>query len=263
MAADRTGFHTVSVQKDTDGVRHVSGKAEVMGDHENGHTGLVSQPEQFVCHLLLGRDVQRGGHFVTEEQPGPQKHEQCDRDSLTHAAADLVRTARQDAPVGGQAQRLEHMEDFMLIEFLPVALQGLLKLHAEGPERVEGGRRVLCDQSDLISEKVSTFPVAHREDILPGKGHTATGHFGGVGCEPQKGFQNRGFSGTGFSGNAVDLPRSQFQTVAVQRLIVAVRHPQAFHREQALFPRRWTGCDGPDRFDLFRHSHHFASLTSE
>ncbi len=262
MSADRAGLHTVAVQQNADGVCHISRETEVVGDQQDGHAGLVPEPKQFIGHLFLRRDVQRGGHFIAEQEPRFQEHQKSDRHPLAHAAADFIGTAREDTSVGGKAQRLEDMEHFVFIEFSSVALQCFFELGTEGAEGIKGRGGVLRNEADLIAQQFPAFFVAHREDVVPRKRHAAAGHFRGIGRKAQQRFQDRGFSGTGLSGDAVDLPRCQFQRIVVERLKVPVGDTEVFHGEQALFPWRWTGSDGPDRFDLFCHSHHFASLTS-
>ncbi len=232
-----------------------------MRDQQDTHAGLVAQAQEFVRHLLLRRHVQRGRHLIAEKELGSQQHEQRDGNTLAHASADFVGTAVENASVRWKAQRLEHMERLVLVEFPTVALQRFFELGAEGPERIEGRRGVLGDEPDFRSKQRSPLFVAQGEQIGPGKAHASAGHFCRVGGQPQKGFQDRRFSGTGLAGDDMDLARRKFQRIVVQRLKRAVRDAEIVQLQQR-FRSRHSGSNGADRFDTF-YCHHFASLISE
>ena len=74
------GFHKFPVLHDIDGVGDVIGKADIMGDEDDGHAGLVPQIEQHVEDRGARAGVDHAGGLVGQlnlrlEQEGAGDHE--------------------------------------------------------------------------------------------------------------------------------------------------------------------------------------------
>ncbi len=90
------------------GVRR--GQPEIVADQHQRHAQLGLQLKQQLHDLRLGRDVQRGGRLVGDEQLRTAGQRDGDHDALPHPARQLMRVLRA-APLGQrhvhQAQQLD------------------------------------------------------------------------------------------------------------------------------------------------------------
>jgi hypothetical protein len=85
------GFDDLALVHHRDPVGHARHDGEIVGDEEEAHLLLGHEVFQEVEDLRLGGDVERGGRFVRDQEPGVKCNGRCDADPLTLAAGKLMR----------------------------------------------------------------------------------------------------------------------------------------------------------------------------
>ena len=95
--ADAAGLDDLTRVHDRDVVAEVGDHAEVVRHEDDRHPALGDQAAQQAEDLGLDGDVQRGRGLVGDQQSRGSRQREGDRDTLRHAARDLVRVALQHA----------------------------------------------------------------------------------------------------------------------------------------------------------------------
>ena len=125
--------------------------AKVMRDEQERHVQFVAQALQQLEDLRLDRDVEGGGGLVRDQERWLAGQCHGDHRALPHAARELVRVVV-DAPL--RARDADHAEqvDGALpgggVPHVPVSLEALGDLAADGQDRVQARQRILEDHGD-------------------------------------------------------------------------------------------------------------------
>ncbi len=143
---DPPGIH------DVHGLGDRGDHAEVVGDQEQRHAGLVRDLADQLQDLRLDGDVERGRWLVGDQQLRPSGQRHGDHHPLALAARQLVRVE-----IGREARRIEpdplhRPPRHASASARPTptrASQTLGDLSADGVDRVEGRHRLLKDHADL------------------------------------------------------------------------------------------------------------------
>ena len=137
--------------------RHVVGDvgdhAEIVGDQQDRHAGLLLEPGQQGEDLGLGGDVERRGRLVGDQQGGLEDQRHGDHGALAQAARQLERVG----PEGAARVREADAGERLLrprIGLPPVGAgvdaQGLADLVADRVQRRQAGHRLLEDHRDAL-----------------------------------------------------------------------------------------------------------------
>ncbi len=146
LLEDLAGVH------DGDPVADASHDPQIVSDVEDGHLELGLQIVQQVENGGLGGHVQTGGRLVHDQKVrvGEQRHR--DGATLEHPSGELVRIPGYHLPGVGHGDALEHAQRRRAgrpSAKAQVPSSHLVQLLAHGEGRVQGGLRILTDQSDL------------------------------------------------------------------------------------------------------------------
>ncbi len=201
-----------------DPVGALGGDAEVVGDEEDARAVLAPQVVDEVEHGALHRRVEGTRRLVGDDEPGPQGDRAGDEDALAHPAGQLVRVRARD-PVGVvEADALEqapHLGVDAAAVALAVDAQHLADLPADGLERVEGGRRILRDQPDLLAEQPLEPPAADARDVGAAERHPAADKRGAPGEQPDRRHRRGRLAGSGLADEGDGLAGLDGQVDAV------------------------------------------------
>ena len=102
-------FDDLSLAHDDDAVGHIGDHRQIMGDYQQPHPVIPRQRFQQIKDLRLGRDIQRGGRFIGDQQARPQRDRHRDHHPLALPARQLVRVAGQGKAVIWQADPLKRL----------------------------------------------------------------------------------------------------------------------------------------------------------
>ena len=91
-------------------VRGLGDDAEVVRDHDHGRAEVLLHALDERQDLRLGRDVQRGGRLVGDDQVGVVDERHRDHHALAHAPGELVRVVVDPALGARDADRLQELE---------------------------------------------------------------------------------------------------------------------------------------------------------
>ena len=155
----RRALHHAAGVHHRDLVGHLGDDAEVVGDQDDRHAGLLLQFAQQVEDLRLHRDVERGGGFVGDQQVGLAGQRHGDHHALAHAAGHLVRVFVEAAFRRGDAHALQRRDGAAAQRAgrggAVVRAHRLGDLVADGEHRVQAGHRLLEDHRDAVAADVA------------------------------------------------------------------------------------------------------------
>ncbi len=152
---------------------HAVGKtphdAEVMGDEQHRHAGLLLQFLEQAEDLRLHGHVERRGRLVGDEQVRLVGERHGDHDALALAAGELVRVGAEPGLRLANADLFEQLERAPARRRLVQAamdLQHLADLPLDRVQRVERGHRFLEDDADLVAAHRPQLLLVRLEEIL-------------------------------------------------------------------------------------------------
>ncbi len=99
----RARLHEAAAVEDGHVVGDVGDHAEIVGDQQDRHPGLVLEPGQQGENLGLRGDVEGGGRLVGDQERGFQDQRHGDHGALAQAAGQLERVGPQGAMRVGEA----------------------------------------------------------------------------------------------------------------------------------------------------------------
>ncbi len=161
---------------DGDPVGDVGDDGQVVGDVERRDLVAAAQLAHGLQHHALGGDVQAGGRLVQHQHLRARQERHRQRDALHLAAGELVRVARQELVVVGQADLAQAGAgalEALLGRADVVQLQQLHDLPADPDRRVERGARVLRHVGDLHAADLADLLPGQREHVLALEHHRA------------------------------------------------------------------------------------------
>ena len=151
-----------------DPVGDLGDHAEIVGDHHDRHAELALERQKQVEDLRLGRDVERRGGLVGDQELGPAHQRHRDHHALAHAAGQLVRIGVRAIARGGDADHVQHghrLAPGLAAAERAVLAQRLDQLVADPIDRVERGHRLLKDHAEAVAAHVPHLLVRERREI--------------------------------------------------------------------------------------------------
>ncbi len=153
---------------DRDPVREVSGRGEIVGDHEDAEAAAPQLVEEREDPGADG-DVEHGDRLVGDEQLRVEHEARGDGNPLALAARELVWKAVEEELRGGQPRSRQRIADAVLPLLAAAALsvdeQGLLDGGAHAKARVERLVGILEDELGVAAEPPHLAPGCGR-DVL-------------------------------------------------------------------------------------------------
>ena len=167
--ADRTGLDNSARIHHRHAIAHARDHAEVMGDEQDRHVGVLLQFLEQVQILQLDRYVQGRRGLVGDQHARPAVHGDGADHPLLHATAQLVRILVN--PLFGRrefdlAQHLDGLLHDALAAPGALRVDHFGQLVADGEHRVQRGLRVLQDHRDLAPPNLPHLPLALGKKIL-------------------------------------------------------------------------------------------------
>jgi hypothetical protein len=150
-------FDDLSGVHDCNSIRHVCNDSEVVADENHRHVLLVLKSGQQVKDLLLDRDVQGRRRFVREQEAGPARNGNGNRDALPHPPGKLVRILFQALPRCRNTNLVHKVEGtFGCVppRKAQVEPHGLSDLSADSLYWVKRSHRILEDHRHLGAPEV-------------------------------------------------------------------------------------------------------------
>ena len=95
--ADRAGLDDLAGVHDRDVVAEIGDHTEVVGDEDDRHPSFGDESAQQIEDLGLDRDIESRRRLVGDQKTRRAGEGERDRDTLRHAAGELVRVALQHA----------------------------------------------------------------------------------------------------------------------------------------------------------------------
>ena len=159
-----------------DAIADAAHHTEVVGDQQDGSTGLFAQRRHEVEHLGLHRRVEARGGLVENQQLRIAGQRHRDHDALLHTARQLVRIAIEDALGVGNAHAIECLNGLDLGLVLREAedRECLDDLLADLDRRVQRLARILIDHGDAAGAKIAQTGRREVEHVLAGDRDRAT-----------------------------------------------------------------------------------------
>ena len=143
---DATGFDHLAVLHHAHPIGIAAHDLQIMGDQQQRHSALGTQPRQQLQNLRLDGDVQGGGRFVGDQQRGIVGKRHRDHDTLSLAAGKLMRESLQ--PVfgigkAGLAEDVDHAFAQAVSRYTAMQRDRLCYLTADPMQRIEAVHRLL------------------------------------------------------------------------------------------------------------------------
>ena len=107
-ACGRPGLDDLAAVHHGDGVGAFGREPEIVSDEQDARPELVRDGVDGVEDAALHGDVERGGRFVGDEQPGSAGEPHGDEGALPHAAGELVRVLRR---AGGRVRDAHELQE--------------------------------------------------------------------------------------------------------------------------------------------------------
>ncbi len=217
--AHRGAFGDPAAVHHRDPVDPAGDHSEVVGDQDQRHAEAGAQLVDEFEDLVLCGDVEGGGRFVGDQQPGFADQCHGDRHALPHPSAELVGVVRQS--FGGtrhadQPQGLLGSVPGLGLGQPPVQQQGFGDLGAYGEGGVEGGQRVLEDHADGVSADLSQGGFRGGGEVGAPEQDPAFGDPAAGRQQAEDGQRRHGLAAAGFADDAERLPRGEVQVDAVK-----------------------------------------------
>lgn len=163
----RAGLHNSRGVHDDDAIRHGRGDLEIVGDHDQRHSGLALEVAQQFEDLGLNTDVQGGRRLVRDQNVGLQRNRHGNHHTLALTAGKLVRIEVNPAFRFRNADAAEELNRVgTRLPALPgaVALIDLLDLASDRVDGIEIGERILEDHRNPAAVDASAgFRIQTRE----------------------------------------------------------------------------------------------------
>jgi hypothetical protein len=232
-------LHLLALQQDFDLVGHLRHHGEVVGDVDRGSVELLDDVADGGQHLDLGRDVERGGRLIEDDEVGAAGHRHRRHRALQLPARDLVRIA--EADLVGVRQLHPAVEvhrvllglgpghDVVLDRRLGVLVDQLVG-------RVEARRSRLRDIGDALAAQAAALGIGGLAQVDPVEQDLAARDAAAVAREAHGRKPDGGLARPGFADQAQDLALVQGQVDALDDLqpflVGAALDPKAFHGQE-------------------------------
>ena len=204
----RAHLHQLAPAQHGDAMGDLGDHAEIVGDEQHAGALAVLQLGDQLQDLGLGRDVERGGRLVGDQQHGIEHQRHGDHDALALAARELVRVGGVDALRFRQLHPGQDGDDLGLalggVE-LGVGLQHLVDLQAAGHDRIERRHRLLEDHRHARAAQFAQPRLAGGQHVLALEQDLARGRLQGLGQQPHDGEGDHRLARAGFAHQADDL----------------------------------------------------------
>ena len=159
-----TGVH------DDDVVGHAGDHAQIVGDEDDGRTGLTLGLTQHFEHLGLNRHVQCGGRLVGDDHVRVVGDGHGDHHTLAHTAGELVREGLEAALRVRDADQVHELDgavvNLLFGHLRIVGDQRFLDLVADGEHRGQRGERILEDHGDALATNLAHLKIGLVEQLL-------------------------------------------------------------------------------------------------
>lgn len=150
---DLAVFDDLALVHDDDALADLGNHAQIVRDPEQGESALGTNARHQVKNRSLHGDIQRSGGLIGKQQLRLRGERDCDHDALALPAAELVRETIHQALWIGQLDLAEERQHplfpFRAVRSADaVSSQHLFDLESDPEDRIQGGGRILEDQTD-------------------------------------------------------------------------------------------------------------------
>ena len=214
--------------------------AEVVGDQQDRHAGLLAQLAQQVQDLRLNGDIEGSRRLVGDQEARVAGQRHGDHHPLAHAARQAVRIVVEPLLGGGDmhaTQQREGLPPGLGCGDLPVADDRLGDLVADGEGGVERGHRLLEDHGDAVAAQIAHRPAIQPQQVAALEADLAAGDLRRRHRQQAHHRERRGaLAAAAFADQTERAPGRQGEAHAVQRAGDTIggveRHRQAVDLQQ-------------------------------
>ncbi|CAM5683976.1 hypothetical protein SALBM311S_09127 [Streptomyces alboniger] len=190
------------VPHDEDLVDTLGGDTHVVRDEQQPHAGLLAQRVQQIEDLGLDGDVQRGRRLVGDQQFGFAGQRHRDESTLSHAAAELVRTGTGPPRCVRDSHPVQYVHRTRACR--PARRPRVHAIHLgdlvpDRVVRVEGRQRILEDHRGLRPPQPPQSVVRRLPYVDTGDRDRAADARAGAAVQAQQGRGDRGLAGAGLA----------------------------------------------------------------
>jgi hypothetical protein len=236
-------FHQLPGIHDRHPVRHAGHDAEVMGDQQDSHAGVLLQLLQQLQHLRLDGHIQCRGRFIGNQQVRLAGQRDGDHDALFHAAGQLVRILSLAAARVGNADGIEQLQYPVggHTTFHRVMLaQYLGNLVTDRQHGIQRGHRFLEDHGNAPPADAAHAGFGQGGDLLITQPDASGGDAADrLWQQAQDGQRGHGFSAAGFAEQCKGLAVPDGETDPVHRAdgmtALPQRHTEILDPQQGRF----------------------------
>ena len=206
---------------DEDRVGDLVEHGEIVRDHDRAPDELaVAKLDEELGDGLLGRDVERRGELVCDQEAGVEEGRENHHDPLFHPARELDREALEDVLVEADEREAAGQLRKAVVVALAAGGEQLTDQLADLPRRVERAHRVLGDERDLAEPVAVHRPVVGDRQLRAVEHDTAL-DVAHAPVEPDEALPERRLAAAGLAGEPHDLAVRDREGDAVERLHVA------------------------------------------
>ena len=215
--ARRAQLHDAPGVHDAEAVGDLRQQRHVMADEQHGGADGAARGGQRFQDDPLGDDVEGAGRLIRDDQARPQQQRQRDTHALPHAAAQLMRIARQN--VRFQAHALQGLGEARAhgcrLAALAMRGQGVHEMFLQPHDGIERAHRPLGDVGKLSPAQFAQGALVELEQIPVIEAHPSGDHLAGRTQQAQDAEREGALAAAAFPGQAQHLVASQLQVHAI------------------------------------------------
>ena len=244
-------FHNFPCVHHDNSVRQAGDNAQIVGDQQNGHSGLLLQIPELFQNLSLNGHIQRGGGLIGNQQPWIGRHGHGNHHTLPLTPGELMRVlpvyriAIRDA--GGCQAFHGSFSPLSRAQLPAVVAENFLHLLSHLLGGIQGCQSILKHKGAVLSPEAAPPGVIQLRQLPACKADAAAGEkSAGLLNQPHDALGGHGLSAAGLSHQRHGLPRLHMEgdaTHGLHRAPAAVKNDsqvadlkQRFHALTSLFP---------------------------